>query len=208
MNARPLLLILLPLGAAAAYFAARRAFDSQDTGSEAETMTGSTSPAPPSNAGTWDMIKSNVTGAAASVSDTVRRIFTPPASAKPYAQKISDTEQAYGIPESLLARLLYQESRFRQDIITGQTKSPVGAVGIAQFMPATARDMGVNPLDPYDSIDGAGRYLKQLFDRFGTWDKALAAYNWGQGNVARKGLERAPAETRQYVAQILNDVEV
>lgn len=208
MHARPLLLILLPLAAAAAYFAARRVTASSDTDAAKDSDASITTPEPPTDAGTWDMIRNNVSSAAEAVSESVRRIFTPPASAKPYQQTISFTEQAYGIPESLLARLLYEESRFRPDIITGQTKSPVGAVGIAQFMPATAKEWGVNPLDPDDAIDGAGRYLVHLYNRFGSWDKALAAYNWGPGNVSRKGLDKAPAETRQYVAKILNDVEV
>jgi len=137
-----------------------------------------------------------------------RKVFQPPATAAPYAAQIAAAEANYQIPESLLARVLYQESRFRADIISGQTKSPVGAVGIAQFMPATAREWGVDPLNPESAIDGAGRYLKWLYDRLGDWPRALAAYNWGIGNVQRRGLDAAPTETRNYVAQILNDVEV
>jgi soluble lytic murein transglycosylase-like protein len=79
-------------------------------------------------------------------------------------------------------------------------------VGIAQFMPATAKDLGVDPLDPIASIDKSGGYLRRLYDSLGSWDKALAAYNWGIGNVKRKGLVNAPTETRLYVSQILSDV--
>lgn len=132
--------------------------------------------------------------------------WTPPKAAAPYLDSIAQAEQANGIPTNLLARLLHQESRFREDIITGTTRSSVGAVGIAQFMPATAKDVGVDPLDPASAIAGAGRYLAGLYRQLGTWDKALAAYNWGAGNVKRKGLANAPLETRNYVAQITADV--
>jgi soluble lytic murein transglycosylase-like protein len=133
-------------------------------------------------------------------------LWIPPAAAKPYLAAIAAAESRYGLPTNLLARLLHQESRFRPDIITGKTKSPAGAVGIAQFMPATAKELGVNPLDPFASIDAAGRYLQKLYARFNSWPEALAAYNWGQGNVSRKGLDKAPLETRNYFSQILADL--
>jgi soluble lytic murein transglycosylase-like protein len=133
-------------------------------------------------------------------------IWKPPASAAPYLAAIAAAELKYGLPSNMLARLLYQESRFRPDIITGKTASPAGALGIAQFMPATAKQFGINPLDPFQAIDAAGRYLSQLFRKFGSWSEALASYNWGQGNVSRKGLAAAPTETRNYFTQILSDL--
>jgi len=123
-----------------------------------------------------------------------------------YAGIIAQAEARYSIPPDMLARLLYQESRYRADIITGKVRSPVGALGIAQFMPATAAELGIDPLDPAQAIPAAARYLSSLYNRFGNWSEALAAYNWGQGNVARKGLEKAPAETRTYYTSILSDV--
>lgn len=148
------------------------------------------------------------TETAAQLVESTRKIFQLPPGGQQYAEAIRAAEQSNGIPDSLLARLLHQESRYRQDIISGQTRSPVGAVGIAQFMPATAAEWKVNPTDPYSSIDGAGRYLRWLYDRLGSWDKALAGYNWGIGNVQRQGLDKAPAETRAYVTEILSDVDV
>ena len=141
------------------------------------------------------------------------KLWTPPAAAKPYLTAIKAAEQKYGLPENLLARLLQQESRFRQDIITGKTKSPAGAVGIAQFMPNTAKQYGVNSLDPFSSIDGAGRYLRDLYKRFGKWSDVLASYNWGQGNMSAflstglgaKG-QPMPKETKNYFSQILADL--
>lgn len=126
----------------------------------------------------------------------------PPA----YLSAIREAEEANGLPRNMLARLLWQESRYRPEIIDGRVKSPAGALGIAQFMPATAAQYGIDPLDPYQAIPAAGRMLRELYNRFGSWDKALAAYNWGQGNVARKGLSAAPAETRNYYASILSDL--
>lgn len=123
-----------------------------------------------------------------------------------YAGIIAQAEARYSIPPDMLARLLYQESRYRADIITGKVRSPVGALGIAQFMPATAAELGIDPLDPAQAIDGAARYLARLWGIFGNWSEALAAYNWGQGNVKRKGLAAAPAETRTYYTAILSDV--
>jgi soluble lytic murein transglycosylase-like protein len=146
--------------------------------------------------------------AIASSVDRVSRLFTPPASAAPYVETIAAAEQRYGLPQSLLARVLYQESRYRPDIIQGRTRSSAGAVGIAQFMPATARDLGVDPLNPTSAIDGAGKYLRQLYDALGSWEKALAAYNWGVGNVTRKGMPAAPTETQNYIREILADVDV
>lgn len=112
-----------------------------------------------------------------------------------------------GIPPDLLYRLLYQESRFREDIITGATRSPVGALGIAQFMPATAIEwLGSEAaaLDPKKAIPGAAKYLAWLIRMFsGNVKAAVAAYNWGIGNVKKKGLDNAPQETRNYVAAIL-----
>jgi peptidoglycan DL-endopeptidase CwlO len=107
----------------------------------------------------------------------------------------------YGLPPGLLSRVAYQESRYNP-----KAKSPAGALGLMQFMPATAKDFGIDPWNPEQSIWAAAQYLSQLYKRFGNWKEAVAAYNWGQGNVAKKGLEKAPSETRNYFAQILGDI--
>lgn len=106
-------------------------------------------------------------------------------------------ENKYGIPFGLLVRQAWQESRFNPSAV-----SPAGAKGLMQFMPATAAEWGVSVFDPASSADGAGRYMKWLYGRVGSWPLALAAYNWGIGNVLRQGMDSAPAETRDYVAQI------
>lgn len=123
-----------------------------------------------------------------------------------YRAVIAAAEADNGIPAGMLARLLYQESRYRPEIIDGRKRSPTGAMGIAQFMPATAAEMGVDPLDPMQAIPAAGRYLAWLYGKTGGWSMALAAYNWGIGNVMRKGLSAAPKETRDYYSQIMADL--
>lgn len=147
--------------------------------------------APPSLGETW----SAITGAIMPSRWSEDKI--PPE----YLPAIRAAESANALPRNLLARLLWQESRYRPRAV-----SPAGAQGIAQFMPETAREFGIDPLDPAQAIPAAGRYLRQLHNRFGDWTAALAAYNWGMGNVARKGLARAPAETRRYYTDILGDI--
>jgi soluble lytic murein transglycosylase-like protein len=140
--------------------------------------------------------------------------WVPPARAEPYLAAIADAEARYSIPHNLLARLLYEESRYREDIITGRTVSSAGALGIAQFMPGTAAELGIDPLDPFAAIPAAARYLRRLYDRFGDWRQALAAYNWGQGNHERKDLPDGivgddwPAATRNYVEAISRDAGI
>lgn len=131
-----------------------------------------------------------------------------PTGAERYRATIVRSAEARGVPPDLLARVLWQESRFRPEVIDGRVRSPAGAAGIAQFMPRTARQFGIDPLNPEQAIPAAAQYLRQLFDRFGSWSMALAAYNWGQGNLAKRGIKNAPAETRAYVEEITRDVPV
>jgi soluble lytic murein transglycosylase-like protein len=114
-------------------------------------------------------------------------------------------EDKYGIPRDLLARLAYQESRFREDIISGATVSPAGALGIMQIVPRFHPN--ADPLNVPAAIDYAARFLSQLHKQFGTWKLALAAYNAGPGNVTKYGNTVPPfTETQNYVSQILADV--
>ena len=127
---------------------------------------------------------------------------------KKFAPVIAAAEKKYGIPPGLLHRLIREESAFRTDIITGKKRSSVGAMGIAQFMPSTAREVlgsEAAALDPYKAIDGAGKYLRQLYQWTHSrgWKDAVAAYNWGVGNVNKKGLAGAPAETKRYVSAVI-----
>lgn len=133
-----------------------------------------------------------------------------PSGSSPYRQVIEDAAAQYSVPVSILAWLLWKESRYLPEVISGARRSRVGALGIAQFMPATAREIlgsEAAALDPARAIPGAARYLANLYRRFGTWSQALAAYNWGMGNVERRGLAAAPAETQDYYNTILAKAE-
>lgn len=113
--------------------------------------------------------------------------------------------QKHGVPLGLLVAQGAQESGYWDpDVVSGKRVSSAGAKGVGQFMPATAERFGINPLDPQQAIDAQARYMRINADMFGgDWAKALAGYNWGEGNVKKKGLGRAPAETRDYLAQIM-----
>lgn len=101
--------------------------------------------------------------------------------------------------ENWFTRLIRQESGFRQDAV-----SPKGAIGLGQLMPGTAEELGVDPYDVAENLDGSARYLLAQLDRFGSMELALAAYNAGPEAVAKYGGVPPFAETRAYVAAISN----
>lgn len=116
-----------------------------------------------------------------------------------YAAKIAELAERFDLSPSLMEALVWQESRWRED-----ARSPVGAQGLAQLMPGTARYLGVDPNDPFANLEGGARYLREQLDRFdGNLEKALAAYNAGPGRVERAGGIPNIRETRQYVAAII-----
>ena len=137
--------------------------------------------------------------------------WTPPPKAAPYLADIAAAERLHDMPKNLLARLLYQESRYRDDIITGEVVSHANAQGIAQIVPRWHPN--VDPMNPQQAIYYAAGYLAEQKDRFGDWETALAAYNWGPTAVAKartkhgySWLEHAPTETQNYVSEIWGDV--
>lgn len=132
-----------------------------------------------------------------------------PASAAPFLDLFAKSERAAGLPATLLARLAWQESRFNPFA----ENSGTGAQGLMQLVKKW--HPGIDPLKPEQAIPYAANYLKLLYKKFGTWEKALAAYNWGPGNVAsavsnlRENWKNAlPVETRNYLAQIGEDVGI
>lgn len=110
----------------------------------------------------------------------------------------AETAQRHGVPPDLFLRLVQQESAFNP-----QAVSPAGAIGLAQLMPGTAADLGVDPSDPMQNLEGGARYLAQQLQAFGDPALALAAYNAGPGNVQKHGGIPPFAETQQYVQKIL-----
>lgn len=126
------------------------------------------------------------------------------ANAKKFLPLLNAAEKKYNIPANLLARQAYQESHFRDDIISGAKKSSAGALGIMQIVPAYHPT--ASPLNPALAIDYAAKYLRQQYDAFGSWALALAAYNAGPGNVRKYGGVPPFVETKNYVSQILADI--
>ena len=112
----------------------------------------------------------------------------------------------YGIDRTIAYNQINQESGFNPN-----ARSSAGALGLAQFIPATARQYGINPLDPAQAADGWGRYMRKSLDAFeGRYDLALASYNWGSNHAALRLALRTgapplglPQETANYVAKIL-----
>lgn len=104
----------------------------------------------------------------------------------------------HAVPEGLFLRLVQQESGWNPS-----AKSHKGATGLAQLMPDTARLLRVNINDPHQNLEGGARYLRMMYDRFGSWRLALAAYNAGPLAVEKHSGIPPYAETRDYVKIIL-----
>jgi soluble lytic murein transglycosylase-like protein len=126
----------------------------------------------------------------------------PNASVAQWAQRLNfaGTEARYKLPPGMLAAIAQTESQGN-----ALATSRAGAQGLFQFMPGTAREYGINALDPAQSADAAARKMSGLLKRYnGNMVSALSAYNWGEGNLDRKGLANAPAETRGYAPKVLS----
>lgn len=104
----------------------------------------------------------------------------------------------HGVPEDLFLRLVQQESGWNPAAVSGR-----GATGLAQLMPGTARLLGVDIEDPEQNLDGGARYLRMMYDKFGSWKLALAAYNAGPAAVEEANGVPDIDETRNYVKAIL-----
>ena len=116
-----------------------------------------------------------------------------------YAPVLARAAQRWNVSAALLAAQIYAESNFNPF-----ARSPAGAQGIAQFMPGTARAMGLtNPFDAGAAIDAQAHLMRDLLRRFASVPLALAAYNAGPGAVAGCMCIPPYPETRGYVARIL-----
>jgi hypothetical protein len=116
-----------------------------------------------------------------------------------FAPALNRAAQRWSVSATLLAAQIYAESGFNPFAV-----SSAGAQGIAQFMPATARGVGLDdPFDPARAIDAQAHLMRDLLRRFGAVPLALAAYNAGPAPVSACGCVPAITETRGYVARIL-----
>jgi soluble lytic murein transglycosylase-like protein len=132
-------------------------------------------------------------------------LLLAPSPARPVAPSgllrplIEEAAAGTGLPEPLISAVISAESGFRADAV-----SPAGALGLMQLMPATARSLGVDdPLDPRQNVLAGSRYLRQQLHRFGSVEKALAAYNAGPGAVERHDGVPPYRETREYVRRVM-----
>lgn len=120
-----------------------------------------------------------------------------PDSAGRFIADIDRAAAAAGIDPAMLAAVTWAESSFRPDAV-----SSAGAIGLTQLMPATAAGLGVDPHDPVENLEGGARYLREQFDRFGSIDLMLAAYNAGPGTVSRAGGVPDIPETQTYIERV------
>ena len=112
-----------------------------------------------------------------------------------YRMMARNAAEVHYVPPGLFERLIDRESSFNPYAV-----GPTGDLGIAQLNPRFHPE-GV-AADPRKALDYAAQYLRSLYDRFGTWEQAVAAYNWGPTNLARYGMANIPEATRRYVHDI------
>ncbi|QYZ71516.1 lytic transglycosylase domain-containing protein [Neotabrizicola shimadae] len=115
-----------------------------------------------------------------------------------YLEVAKSAARKHGVPEDLFLRLVQQESGWNPGAV-----SVKGATGLAQLMPGTADLLGVDETNPHENLDGGARYLRMMYDKFGSWRLALAAYNAGPQAVENAGGVPDYEETITYVAAIL-----
>jgi soluble lytic murein transglycosylase-like protein len=122
------------------------------------------------------------------------------------ADLITAEAQRQGVDPAVALAVAKTESGICQWRPDGSTvTSSVGAIGVMQLMPGTAAALGVDPYDVNGNIRGGVTYLKQLFQKYGSWDQALAAYNWGPGNLDNANAKGTsiPGDVWNYVKGVL-----
>lgn len=118
-----------------------------------------------------------------------------------YIQMAREAARRYGVPEDLFCAQIQAESGWNPNADNGVAR------GIAQFTDETAAGFGIDPFDPAQALDAAAKYDRGLYDKFGSWDLAFAAYNAGPGNVEKYGGVPPFEETENYLAKIYGTTE-
>jgi hypothetical protein len=125
-----------------------------------------------------------------------------PIAPKAPQELVEDAARRFGLPAQFLRSVAKAESGFRADAV-----SPKGAIGIMQLMPATARELGVDPVDPRQNVEAGTRYLSELLLKYKDDPyqvrKALAAYNAGPAAVERYNGVPPYRETREYIERVI-----
>lgn len=200
------LIALLGLGALAAFGLAQGADKPEEsTGAPPDKPEGETSP--PLATGGGDDTGDEGTPEAPRPRSSSFDAFQTAYAQTPYYSLIAQAEQDQGLPENLLARLLYAESRYDPAAVN-VNRNGTKDQGIAQFNEGTSTELAIDPFKPEEAVPAAARYLAHLYDDTGDWFSALCAYNWGIGNVQRFGANSAPPATRTYANAILQDSEL
>jgi len=122
-------------------------------------------------------------------------------SQKDYIRALINEEKRYDMPKGILQNVAYHESRLNPNAISHK-----GAIGIMQLHPRWHKS--VNPYDPYEAIQYGAKYLNSLYERFQDWEIALAAWNWGQGNISKYSFYQAPRETKEFVKKVMLGIQV
>lgn len=113
----------------------------------------------------------------------------------PYGETFKAAESTYKLPNFLLVEIARAESQFNPNAVSNK-----GAQGIMQIVPKW--HPGIDPFNPERAIMYAGNYIRSLYNKTGSWRGALAAYNWGIGNLTKFGFDKMPKETSDYIAKI------
>ena len=115
---------------------------------------------------------------------------------------IADAARRHGLDPELFRRQIMVESGGNANAVNRRS----GATGLGQLMPGTAAGLGVTDArDPQQNLNASATYMQQMLAKFGSYPQALAAYNWGPGNLGKAGgnVAVAPAETQGYLRKIL-----
>ncbi len=121
--------------------------------------------------------------------------------AVPPRQLVQEAAERHGIPPAFLHSVAQTESAYQANAV-----SPKGAIGIMQLMPGTAAELKADPHDPAENVEAGARHLAALLEKYeGSSAKALAAYNAGEGAVAKYGGVPPYSETQLYVRKVIDN---